>query len=967
MDDPSQASVADRRPSGRRSTAYSNSGRHANSCVNTTERILAAVKLALTDLAGQGSMLHASFVQVLGRLNEIYVDLVRIADDIAFADEDGDGEGHAAAAQRMKAAASSQVGEVYASLMPLLFENFFLSITTAFDKLGGAIEASNVDAVPPTPTSEAEGRAGRPSLAPTQFATQASTTGAELAAAPGFRALSRLTHRWCPRNAIALAFYHSSGVIPDDMVAIKNNRAHPWPFPPRTRFAVVSPTSSGGGESQTSTSGSGRSDWRCVRRLLEQGAWVRLDPAMCVDGAGVPDGVEGSLTYLRNYALGSGTDRVLASHHCIPDHSFEHLSRLYEQQAPGKRRAGFVSRMGFRVQPLSADISGLPSSQARRHLIDRADRSGGRPSEDFARVPRTQQLPVAERTKRSRDAPEAETSLRHVAPRPPQPSPAPDAREAPALTVSASAAGLPDLPGSRVELAADEPDDDLMDIEAFLEAIDGRSPVTCDVASPAPFNEDALAAAAAGITTAAAAAPSSSSVPSPSPGFSRAQVAAGLLRRPGGDKLLLRRGGGAPGGAGTAVSGTGTANSRDAAAIARATAEAARLDQAEDLVARLEETDMEEVIPSPMRGARDHFGRTVESQIVRYQHEPILALAKASKRRPARSVAIGDVSHRVDESALEPVAAVSTSSLATQTAPSANRVVRGREAAQEAARAQEANAFSTFAGRHHDAIFQISASVKDQKAAAKDAIRELGCRLSADAHFDPRATHLLVPGDIIERTEKFLSFRAAGKEIVSVNYVLDSLKFGDGKLLAENSYREPSTTVLPRLHAPFGHWKVVLFALPHITRGIRTILLAGGCQLEDVHTTPFPHDDEWAANVAAGDAWLSSIPWASVTHVLIEVGAPPPDAPPDHAPVANPYVPPSVAGADVISRRLLGREAPLLSTDAEKRIRAAVQQAPKLAFNSLEYLFQILCVPTQDQMLARTTAIRYKSLGDPTD
>jgi hypothetical protein len=374
---------------------------------------------------------------------------------------------------------------------------------------------------------------------------------------------------------------------------------------------------------------------------------------------------------------------------------------------------------------------------------------------------------------------------------------------------------------------------------------------------------------------------------------------------------------------------------RDGAASSRKVLAAVVADQpapAIDIEQSLEEDDIS-VIASP------EMAPSLPSQIVGYRHDTELNIRpKGSRKKRGQSsgrVAIGDVSYA------EPSVVDHTTSPIRRSSPS----------------------YSEFAQRHEEVLFQISASVKsNNKQAAKEAIRQLGCRVNSEPHYDPAATHLLVAGDAIERTEKFLSFRAAGKLIVSASYVLDSLKQGDGRLLNEGPYREPSERILPPLPAlPFADWHVVLFALPHISRGIRTILLAGGCTPERVAVPPFHHREEWTANERRAQEWLESLQWASVTHVLVEVQLAEPDAPSDDSPLAAAHVPAAVAALDAVSVEALGYDTATALKGPQRRVmELAGTHRPQ--FFSLEHLFQILCVAPAEQALGRTGAIRYADL-----
>ena len=159
-------------------------------------------------------------------------------------------------------------------------------------------------------------------------------------------------------------------------------------------------------------------------------------------------------------------------------------------------------------------------------------------------------------------------------------------------------------------------------------------------------------------------------------------------------------------------------------------------------------------------------------------------------------------------------------------------------------------------------MFQLSLSLKDDKAAVVSAIRDLGGVVDRRSAYSPEATHFVVAEGLVERTEKYLSFCAARKAIVTPRYVLDSLAKGSW-IVDDRDYNiNPQNRVLiaaaptrggggqqrsalrraPRGFSScplaFEGWNVWLFATKAVAPGIQTILAAGGCSRVTVFHVP---------------------------------------------------------------------------------------------------------------------------------
>lgn len=140
---------------------------------------------------------------------------------------------------------------------------------------------------------------------------------------------------------------------------------------------------------------------------------------------------------------------------------------------------------------------------------------------------------------------------------------------------------------------------------------------------------------------------------------------------------------------------------------------------------------------------------------------------------------------------------------------------------------------------HQEWLFQLSNSLKEQKPALVEAIRRLGSEVNLGAAYCPRATHLVFLPGVTERTEKYLSFCAAGKPIVAPQYIVESTRRGywlrgDVARYDLNPRRRLLHYAQPGYrrftHEPFRAWSVVLLVSHRaIGAGIRAVLAAGGC------------------------------------------------------------------------------------------------------------------------------------------
>eukprot|EP01062_Namystynia_karyoxenos_P004360 TRINITY_DN11544_c0_g1_i1.p1 TRINITY_DN11544_c0_g1~~TRINITY_DN11544_c0_g1_i1.p1 ORF type:complete len:630 (+),score=176.20 TRINITY_DN11544_c0_g1_i1:107-1891(+) len=175
-------------------------------------------------------------------------------------------------------------------------------------------------------------------------------------------------------------------------------------------------------------------------------------------------------------------------------------------------------------------------------------------------------------------------------------------------------------------------------------------------------------------------------------------------------------------------------------------------------------------------------------------------------------------------------------------------------------------------------VFQIAGTSAQGNKAEKDAviaaIRQLGAEVALVPKHESRATHLINLNANHERTEKYLSFVAAGKWIMNKDFVLDSAKRGHWVDEEDYIQRIPGHLRVAEFRhnggCAFQGWRCVLAIQPRIASGIAAILHAGGC--EAVELQP------------------SEAAYANATHVFSDSPAPSADV------RAELRVPASVAG-----------------------------------------------------------------------
>uniref|UniRef100_A0A3B4AJ05 BRCT domain-containing protein n=1 Tax=Periophthalmus magnuspinnatus TaxID=409849 RepID=A0A3B4AJ05_9GOBI len=101
-------------------------------------------------------------------------------------------------------------------------------------------------------------------------------------------------------------------------------------------------------------------------------------------------------------------------------------------------------------------------------------------------------------------------------------------------------------------------------------------------------------------------------------------------------------------------------------------------------------------------------------------------------------------------------------------------------------------------------IFQISGIKKPElKKCLTKGIRKLGGRYIGGSVYQHSSTHFIVPQ--VLPSEKFLAACAAGKWVVTPNYVLDSVK--NGSWLPEESYEVAISTSTTSTFYPVRQWR----------------------------------------------------------------------------------------------------------------------------------------------------------------
>ncbi|XP_030592801.1 SMC5-SMC6 complex localization factor protein 1 isoform X2 [Archocentrus centrarchus] len=121
-------------------------------------------------------------------------------------------------------------------------------------------------------------------------------------------------------------------------------------------------------------------------------------------------------------------------------------------------------------------------------------------------------------------------------------------------------------------------------------------------------------------------------------------------------------------------------------------------------------------------------------------------------------------------------------------------------------------------------VFQISGiKVRDEKRVLIQGIQQLGGKYIGGSVYQHACTHLIVPQ--VLSSEKFLAACAAGKWVVTPDYVLDSVK--NGSWLAEGPYEVAISTGSTAAFYPVKQWreKVASGRLKGAFQGWRVLLL----------------------------------------------------------------------------------------------------------------------------------------------
>ncbi|KAK5910061.1 hypothetical protein CesoFtcFv8_003931 [Champsocephalus esox] len=101
-------------------------------------------------------------------------------------------------------------------------------------------------------------------------------------------------------------------------------------------------------------------------------------------------------------------------------------------------------------------------------------------------------------------------------------------------------------------------------------------------------------------------------------------------------------------------------------------------------------------------------------------------------------------------------------------------------------------------------VFQISGlKIRDKKRVLVQRIRQLGGKYIGGSVYQQASTHLIIPQ--VLSSEKFLAACAAGKWVVTPEYVLDSFK--NGSWLAEGPYEVSISTDATSSFYPVRQWR----------------------------------------------------------------------------------------------------------------------------------------------------------------
>ncbi|XP_061762232.1 SMC5-SMC6 complex localization factor protein 1 isoform X4 [Nerophis ophidion] len=121
-------------------------------------------------------------------------------------------------------------------------------------------------------------------------------------------------------------------------------------------------------------------------------------------------------------------------------------------------------------------------------------------------------------------------------------------------------------------------------------------------------------------------------------------------------------------------------------------------------------------------------------------------------------------------------------------------------------------------------VFQISGiKIRDEKRFLIQGIHQLDGKYIGGSVFQSACTHLIVPQ--VLSSEKFLASCAAGKWVVTVNYVLDSVK--NGSWLPEEPYELSVSTGTKSVFYPVRQWreKVISGKISGAFQGWRVLLM----------------------------------------------------------------------------------------------------------------------------------------------
>lgn len=167
-------------------------------------------------------------------------------------------------------------------------------------------------------------------------------------------------------------------------------------------------------------------------------------------------------------------------------------------------------------------------------------------------------------------------------------------------------------------------------------------------------------------------------------------------------------------------------------------------------------------------------------------------------------------------------------------------------------------------------VIQVSSSAKGEASMLAQSIHHLGGRLDLAAKYKEEAALLLVVHGAIDSTEKYLSFVAARKHIVSPRYLQDSCRQGSWIDLGANKHLEYEQNPYLKCHSalasippPFANWQVALFCEPGTKMDdLSKVLRRGGCASVEC----FPIDKKQKVKATE----ISKCKLQGVTHVIVD-------------------------------------------------------------------------------------------------